>query len=135
MYQSISSIILIGAVAACSAGPNPHGGHHEQPADPRTDNPLTPDAGTVEIDCATVECPLPPDEWCETDHSETAIPQFLVDYWNQLCITPDPTCGDGVLSEDEVCDDGNLTDGDGCSSDCGSVESGSACDAAEDPCP
>ena len=135
MYQSISSIILVGAVAACSAGPNPHGGHHQQPPDSTTGNPVATDAGTVVIDCASVECPPPPEEWCESDHSGTGTPQFLVDYWNQWCDIPDPTCGDGILSEDEVCDDGNLTDGDGCASDCGSVESGSACDAAGTPCP
>ena len=37
---------------------------------------------------------------------------------------PTPTCGDGVIDENEQCDDGNTADGDGCSSTC----------EQEDPC-
>lgn len=36
-------------------------------------------------------------------------------------------CGDGIVQTPEVCDDGNTNAGDGCSADCGTVESGFEC--------
>lgn len=36
----------------------------------------------------------------------------------EICLIPDPRCGDGNLDDGEQCDDGNNDDGDGCSAQC-----------------
>ncbi|MCP3143476.1 DUF4215 domain-containing protein [Pyxidicoccus xibeiensis] len=58
-------------------------------------------------------------------------------------VTPEPDasvddggllCGDGQLQAPEVCDDANATGGDGCSANCGAIETGWSCDTAGQPC-
>ena len=46
----------------------------------------------------------------------------------------EPFCGDGVKGSNEACDDGNAQSGDGCTGDCGAIESGYACLVPGQPC-
>lgn len=77
-------------------------------------------------DCCGATCRLESNCRCTTPSPDAGAP-------GQICMST-IVCGDKVVSGGEACDDGNTKDLDGCSADCGKIESGFTCPSAGGAC-